>query len=122
MPSMTIVELHFLQRIFASRDWIFSSATEYLAAQVGQEIFTFGLCRQTPRQSGAAVESFTRILALCARPASPRAALARIWVVCRTPPEQATSQRSWRDRARARREITQGVEAVTSTSDVLLAS
>src|SRR5688572_26644615 len=57
MPSITIVELHLRQRIFASRDWIFSSATEYLAAHVGQEIFTFGLCRQTrERASPTAME------------------------------------------------------------------
>src|SRR6476620_10326099 len=35
-----MVALHFLQRIFASRSWTFSSAMEYLAPQEGQESFT----------------------------------------------------------------------------------
>jgi uncharacterized membrane protein YhfC len=42
-PSITMVALHFRQRIFASRSETFSSAIEYLAAHAGQEIFTIGL-------------------------------------------------------------------------------
>jgi hypothetical protein len=40
---MTMVALHFRQRIFARRSETFSSAIEYLAAHAGQEIFTIGL-------------------------------------------------------------------------------
>jgi hypothetical protein len=52
VPSITMVELHLRQRIFARRAWIFSSATEYLAAHEGQEIFTVGLFRWTLERAG----------------------------------------------------------------------
>src|SRR6187399_1730652 len=67
LPSITMVEPHLRQRILARRETTFSSAIEYLAEQVGQEIFTSGLAtarcrgqRKIRRSARFGLERFSR--------------------------------------------------------------